>query len=224
MLFSLRLVGCVAAFGLITAGSSAGWAADAALTRPGQLTVTAVTGELSVRAGGNVRPAKSDDRVRVDSRLITGRRSLATLTFSNGAILELGPDSEIEVEELLQAPFTTSLKPAEWKAEPSVSRTRLRLVRGEARVSVKRLLSARGSSFAIVTAAGVASVDEGSLRVQVRMTEFGIGLSVVELTQGGGGVFEPAGGAPRALSAGQRTQWSVETDPATRVPRVTEFK
>lgn len=171
-----------------------------------------------------MRRAKSDDRVRVDSRLITGRRSLATLAFSNGAILELGPDSEIEVEELLQAPFTTSLKPAEWKAEPSVSRTRLRLVRGEARVSVKRLLSARGSSFAIVTAAGVASVDEGSLRVQVRMTEFGIGLSVVELTQGGGGVFEPAGGAPRALSAGQRTQWSVETDPATRVPRVTEFK
>lgn len=224
MLFSLRLVGCVAAFGLIAAGSSAGWAADAALTRPGQLTVTAVTGELSVRAGENVRPAKSDDRVRVDSRLITGRRSLATLAFSNGAILELGPDSEIEVEELLQAPFTTSLKPAEWKAEPSVSRTRLRLVRGEARVSVKRLLSARGSSFAIVTAAGVASVDEGSLRVQARMTEFGIGLSVVELTQGGGGVFEPAGGAPRALSAGQRTQWSVETDPATRTPRVTELK
>jgi hypothetical protein len=224
MLISLRLVGCVAAFGLIAAGSSAGWAADAALTRPGQLTVTAVTGELSVRAGGNVRPAKSDDRVRVDSRLITGRRSLATLAFSNGAILELGPDSEIEVEELLQAPFTTSLKPAEWKAEPSVSRTRLRLVRGEARVSVKRLLSARGSSFAIVTAAGVASVDEGSLRVQVRMTEFGIGLSVVELTQGGGGVFEPAGGAPRALSAGQRTQWSVETDSATRAFRVTELK
>ena len=224
MLIALRLAGCVASLGLSAAAVSAGRAAEAALTRPGQLTVTAVAGELSVRAGEKLKPAQVDDRVRVDSRLISGRRSLATLTFSNGAILELGPDSEIEVEELLQAPFTTSLKPVEWKAEPSVSRTRLRLVRGEARVSVKRLLSARGSVFAIVSAAGVASVDDGLLRVQVRMTELGIGLCVVELTRGGGGFFEPAGGAPRALSAGQRTQWSVETDSATRVPRVTELK
>ncbi len=224
MMIALRLAGCVALFGFSAAAISAGRAAEAALTRPGQLTVTAVAGELSVRAGDNVKPAKADDRVRVDSRLLTGRRSLATLAFSNGTILELGPDSEMEVEELLQAPFATALQPAEWKVEPSVSRTRLRLVRGEARVTVKRLLSARGSVLAIVIAAGVASVDEGSLRVQVRMTELGIGLCVVELTRGAGGVFEPAGGVPRALNAGQRTQWSVETDSATRAFRVTELK
>lgn len=198
-------------------------AAEAPLTRPGQLTVSAITGELGVRSGEALRPAKVDERVRVDSRLVTGRRSLATLAFSNGASLELGPESEVELEELLQAPFTTALKPSEWKAEPSVSRTRLRVIRGEVRVTLKRLLSARGSSFLIVTPAGTASVDEGALRVQVRMTEIGIGLCSVELMQGAA-TFQPEEGAARALEAGRRTQWSVETETAARRTRVTELK
>ena len=173
--------------------------AETVLTRPGQLTVTAVTGELAVRTGDVVKPAKAEDRVRVDSRLISGRRSLATLAFSNGAT------------------------PVEWKAEPSVSRTRLRLIRGEARVTVKRLLAARGSVFAVATPAGVATVDEGALRVQARMTEIGLGLCGVELVQGAG-FFEPEGAAARALEAGRRTQWSVEVDTAAKRSRVTELK
>ena len=212
-----------AAFVVMVAGWVSIRGAEAVLTRPGQLTVTSVTGELTVRAGDVVRPVKAEERVRVDSRLSSGRRSLAILTFSNGATLELGPNSEVEVEELLQAPFSTALKPAEWKAEPSVSRTRLRLIRGEARVTVKRLLAARGSVLAVVTPAGVATVDEGSLRVQARMTEIGLGLCVLELTQGSG-AFEPEGGEVRALAAGKRTQWSVETDSVTKRNRVTELK
>lgn len=203
--------------------SPAASAAEPALTRPGQLTVSAITGELSVRSGEVVRPAKADERVRADSRLVTGRRSLATLAFSNGATLELGPESEVEVEELLQAPFTTVLKPAEWKVEPSVSRTRLRVIRGEARVTLKRLLAARGSAFLLVTPAGTASVEEGALRAQVRMTEIGIGLCAVELTQGAA-TFETEGGSARALEAGRRTQWSVEIDPVAQRRRVTELK
>jgi len=212
-----------AAFMVMVAGWVSIRGAEAVLTRPGQLTVTSVTGELTVRAGDGVRPVKAEERVRVDSRLSSGRRSLATLTFSNGATLELGPDSEVEVEELLQAPFSTALKPAEWKAEPSVSRTRLRLIRGEARVAVKRLLAVRGSVFAVATPAGVATVDEGVLRVQARMTEIGLGLCVVELTQGAG-ALELEGGEVRALAAGIRTQWSVETDSVTKRNRVTELK
>lgn len=212
-----------AAFVVMVAGPVPVRGAEAVLTRPGQLTIAAVTGELNIRAGDVLRPAKAEDRVRVDSRLSSGRRSLVTLTFSNGAALELGPDSEVEVEELLQAPFSTALKPAEWKTEPSVSRTRLRLIRGEARVTVKRLLAARGSVFAVATPAGVATIDEGALRVQARMTEIGLGLCVVELTQGSG-AFEPEGGEARALAAGKRTQWSVETDAAGKRNRVTELK
>lgn len=215
-----RLVPALVAMAAMT---TAGRGAEAVLTRPGQLTVTSVTGDLAVRVGGVVKPAKAEERVRVDSRLINGRRSLAMLTFSNGAVLELGPDSEVEVEELLQAPFSSALKPADWKAEPSVSRTRLRLIRGEAKVTVKRLLAARGSVFAVATPAGVATIDEGTLRVQARMTEIGLGLCVVELAQGAG-FIEPEGGAVRALEAGRRTQWAVETDAATKRIRATELK
>ena len=55
------------------------------------------------------------------------------------------------------------------------------------------------------------------------MTEIGLGLCVVELLQGAG-FFEPEGGAVRALEAGRRTQWSVETDAATKRIRATELK
>ncbi|MFM8617533.1 MAG: hypothetical protein ACKOE8_02230, partial [Opitutaceae bacterium] len=105
--------------------------AEAVLTRPGQLTVTAVTGELTIRAGDVVRPAKAEERVRVDTRLSSGRRSLATLTFSNGATLELGTQSEVDVEELMQATYSTAIKPTDWKAETSETPTSQRLNRGE---------------------------------------------------------------------------------------------
>jgi len=75
----------------------------------------------------------------------------------------------------------------------------------------------------VATPAGVATVDEGALRVQARMTEIGLGLCGVELVQGAG-FFEPEGAAARALEAGRRTQWSVEVDTAAKRSRVTELK
>lgn len=189
--------------------------AEAELTRPGQITVTALTGEATVTTAGQTRPAKIDDRVRVDARVATGRRSLVSLTFSNGAVLEVGTDSEVEIEELLQAPHAGLVKPEAMKAEPSVSRTRVRLVRGELRLAVKPLLVARGSLFVVALPAGGVRVDEGALYALARMTETGLGLCALECDRGTA-EFEPAGGgAPVKLPVGRRREFAVEVDRRT---------
>jgi hypothetical protein len=86
-------------------------APDVVLTRPGQIIITSIIEDVAVTLAGQRRQAKLDDRVRADAVVTTGRKSLVSLTFSNGVVLELGPESELEVEELLQAPFVGYSKP-----------------------------------------------------------------------------------------------------------------
>lgn len=208
----LRCAPGVAAW-LVVAGVYA-QAPDVVLTRPGQITITAVTGEAKVTMAGQTRPAKVDDRVRADAQVATGRRSVASLLFSNGATLELGTESEIEIEELLQAPFTAVGKTETFKEEPSVSRTRVRVVRGDVRLAVKPLKVTRGSMFVVALPAGSVRVAEGSIYALVRMTEAGIGFCALEHERGSA-EFEPAGGAAAKLPVGRRLELAVEVDRRT---------
>jgi hypothetical protein len=187
---------------------------DVALTRPGQIVITAVTGEVSVTMNGQRRPAKVDERVRVDAVVASGRRSMATLAFSNGAVLELSSESEIEVEEVLQAPFSGNAKPELMKEEPSVSRTKVRLIRGEVRLAVKPLKVARGSAFIVTMPAGSARLEAGSFYAMVRMTDVGIGMCAVELERGAA-EFEPVGATWAKLPPGSRLAFAVEIDRAS---------
>jgi hypothetical protein len=144
---------------------------------------------------------------------------VASLMFSNGATLELGTESEIEVEELLQAPFTAVSKPETFKEEPSVSRTRVRVIRGDVRVGVKPLKVARGSAFVIALPAGSVRVAEGSVYALVRMTEAGIGFCAIEHDRGSA-EFEPAGGSWAKLPVGRRLELAVEVDRRTGEAKV----
>lgn len=215
------------AFGLLgvalVAGASLGaQPTEVALTRPGQIIVTALTGDVTLTAAGQSRPAKVDDRVRVDTRVTAGRKSLATLQFSNGAVLELDTDSELEIEELLQAPFASYVKVETLKAEPSVSRTRLRLIRGDVRLVVKPLKVAGGSVFVVAMPAGEVRVGEGSLQAAVRMAEAGLGMCVLELVQGAA-EFEVAGGGAAPVPVGRRLEFAVEIDRRTGAVKVGEM-
>jgi hypothetical protein len=194
-------------------------APDVVLSRPGQITVTAVTGEAKLTLAGQTRPVKVDDRVRADAQVATGRRSLVSLLFSNGATLELGTESEIEIEELLQAPFTAAGKPETYKVEPSVSRTRVRVIRGDVRVGVKPLQVARGSTFVVGLPAGNVRVAEGAIYALVRMTEAGIGFCAIEHDRGAA-EFEPAGGIWAKLPVGRRLELAVEVDRRTGEAKV----
>jgi ferric-dicitrate binding protein FerR (iron transport regulator) len=165
---------------------------------------------------------KVDDRVRIGSTLSTGQKSLATLTLSNGATLRLGSESELEVEEFGQAPVAGSPKLAELKEEPSLSRTRLRLLRGDVAVDVKPLKVSRGSSFMLTTAAGTVRLGEGALHARVRMSDLGLGVCTIEL-QRGAAEFEVLGGTFKPVPLGQKLVFALEVNKSTGVVQVGEM-
>ena len=107
------------------------------LPRLGAVWVTSLQGEAFITAGGERKPIRADERLRVGSTLVTGRKTALGLALSNGVLVELASEAELEVEEFGQAPVTGSLKYPDLKEEPTLSRTKLRLVRGAVTVTVK---------------------------------------------------------------------------------------
>lgn len=195
---------------------------EPSLPRPGAVLVLEVTGEAAEVTGEARRPVKADDRVRVGSTITTGRRSLATIALSNGAVLRLGSESELEVEEFGQATVPGSLKFIDIKEEPTISRTRLRLVRGDVTVDVKRLSVARGSSFLLSMLAGTARTGEGTYHAMVRMSDLGLGVCTFELEKGSA-EFEVTGGAFAPVPLGHKLAFAIELDKTTGAPKVSEM-
>jgi hypothetical protein len=189
---------------------------DAILQRPGAIVVADVTGQVTASFGDQKKNVKTDERLRVDSTVTTGRRSAVTLRLSNGAALQLGSESEIEFEEFGQDPFSGSAKFAEMKEEPSISRTRLRLARGDVSVDVKPLKTSRGSSFTFSFVAGTLRIAEGSFRAMVQMSDLGLGVATLELKTGRA-EFEAAGGKFEPMPAGRKLAFAVEVDKAGNV-------
>src|SRR4051812_46317738 len=93
------------------------------LPRPGAVIATDVTGEVALIAGDERKVIKTDDRLRVGATIVTARKSFVSLLLSNGTTLQLGPESELEIEEFGQLPVTDGTKFAQLTAEPTVSRT-----------------------------------------------------------------------------------------------------
>ncbi|MBL9186964.1 MAG: hypothetical protein JNK23_05765 [Opitutaceae bacterium] len=192
------------------------------LPRPGTITVAEVAGRLLLVAEGQRKALKADDRVRVGATVATERRSVGLLHLSNGASVQLGSESELEIEEFGQAPATSASKFAELKAEPTFSRTRLRLVRGDVVLDVKPLRVARGSSFSLTLEAGTLRITDGSVRVALAMSEFGLGVCTLELLRGGA-EFELPGGAAAAMPAGKKLSFAIERDRTTGAIKVGEM-
>lgn len=192
---------------------------DLVLPRPGAVVVTDVTGEVAVTAGGQRRVPKPDERLRVGSTLSTGRKSLFTVTLSNGAMVQLGSESEVEIEEFGQAPISGSVKLAELREEPTLSRTRLNLLRGDVVIEVRTLKVGRGSSFHLTFSAGTLRITEGTVRAMVQMSDLGLGVASVELVRGRAD-FEVPGGTFVPVPAGQKLAFALEVDKATGVTKV----
>ena len=197
---------------------AAAWPLEAAepdLPRPGTIVISELSGAGAAVTGDQRKPLKADERLRVGATVVTERRSLVTLLFSNGASVQLGSESELEVEEFGQAPVSGNLKYAELKEEPTVSRTRLRLVRGDVHVTVKPLRATRGSSFTLSLLAGTLRIRDGSVHVMLRMSDPGLGVCNVELL-GGAAEFEPPGGKFTALPpVGRKLSFAIEQDKRT---------
>lgn len=185
------------------------------LPRPGIMVVADITGTVTVNYGEQPKAARVEERLRAGAVVATGRRSLVKLMLSNGATIELGSDSELEIEEFGQAPYlTSSVKIAEMKEEPSVSRTRLQLRRGDVKVKVQPLKVSRGSSFTLAMLAGTVKTGHGGFTARIQMSEFGIGMCSLELVEGSA-QFEPVGGAFQPMPLDKRLSIALEVDSRT---------
>lgn len=180
-----------ASLALISARAQVPAAASAAsLTESGSVKAVKVTGTASLVANGATSPLKVDDAVPQAGKIVTALNSSVVLAFSNGATTQLGPDTEFVLEEFLQDPFASTIKVGDLSEEPSVSRTKLKLNKGELVGNVKKLKHGSGSSFTIETPVGAAGIRGTTFRI----------------------VFRPAGSG-QAFNAGgaQNFQFSLST-------------
>lgn len=209
---------------VLALAASGGVAQDTQLDvpRPGAVVVADVTGEAFIIGEAQRKTLKTDDRVRVGAVVATGRRSMLTLHLSNGASVRLGSDTELEIEEFGQQPSTSAPKFADLKTEPTLSRTRLKLVKGDIAVEVKPLRVARGSSFHVMTPAGTARTGEGTFRTMATMSEFGLGVCTLEL-QKGAAEFELPGAAFSPVPVGTKLAFALERDRASGAIKVGEM-
>ena len=209
---------------VIALAASGGVAQDIQLDlpRPGAVVIADVTGEAYTLGEAQRKTLKADDRVRVGAVVATGRRSMLTLHLSNGAAVRLGSETELEIEEFGQQPSMSAPKFADLKTEPTLSRTRLKLVKGDIAVEVKPLRVARGSSFHVVTPAGAVRTGEGTFRTMATMSDTGLGVCTLEL-QKGTAELELPGAAFSPVPAGTKLAFALERDRATGAIKVGEM-
>lgn len=215
----LRALGVVVAVAVI--GATARAQPTPTFTRPGSIVVAELTGSAVAVAEGKEKPLKVEERARHEVSFRTERKTVLGLEFSNGTLARMGSDSELAVEEFWQQPHSRAGKSGEWKEEPSPSRARLRLVRGDVTLTVKPLLVARGSSMSLETNAGTVRITQGVLFARVQMTDIGLGLCTLELRDGVA-ELERAGGATAALSAGKKLVLAVEVERGTGAVKVSD--
>ena len=211
MIWVLALVG----------GASAGWGQGVVFTRPGTMIVTEVSGEAVAVAETGTAALKVEQRLRAEVGFRTGRRSSVGLELANGTRARIGSESEVTVPEFWQQPHSQAGKLETWKEEPSLSRTRWIVNRGDLTLQVKPLRVAGGSSLVVEVNAGVVRMTEGVLRARVQTTEVGIGLCTLEL-ESGRAELERLGGAVTPLVAGKPLVLAVETDRRTGAVTVSE--
>ncbi len=167
------------------------------------------SGRVEMTVGGVVTALENGAKVPQKAKVNTYNDGSVVLVFSNGATTQLGSDSELVIEEFLQDPFGSDIKVAEISDEPSQSRTKLALNKGELVGNVKKLKYDKGSSFIVQTPVGAAGIRGTTFRIVFRPG--GTGQAFFTLSTASGNVsFEalppggsPGGGTPPAGGQGQ---------------------
>ncbi len=159
---SLVLVtGVMLAFAPVARGAAAG-------AQPqGQIKAVRVRGEVfaTIKAT-QVRSTLADNTFITDGTTVTtGKGASVVLVFSNGATINLGTDSALDIDRFTQDAFTTGFNAATITEEPTTSTTRLHLAHGELVSKVAKLHQSNGSSFIVDTPVGAAGIRGTTFRI-----------------------------------------------------------
>jgi hypothetical protein len=99
----------------------------------------------------------------------TARGSSVILAFSNGATVNVGADSQLDIEQFTQDPFSRGVNLGSLVQEPTVSTTKLKLTYGELVSKVAKLNAAGGSTFEVSTPVGAAGIRGTTFRIVYRV-------------------------------------------------------
>jgi hypothetical protein len=210
---------CLAlSFGLpfVARGQSA--AAPAAPQSQGVIKIARVIGEVfAVDKASGLRSRVSPNSLVNQNQVIeTGHNASAVLVFSNGAVVNVKGDSQLEISEFLQNPFGDSFRIRDALHEPTVSTTRLYLRKGEIISQVKKLNRDAGSSFTVETAVGAAGIRGTAFRISYvidrNLARYGLSMAEGLIR------FAPIRGRYVEVPAGKQIGVLAQINPATGAP------
>lgn len=153
--------------------------------------------------------------------ITTGEDSRVILVFSNGATINLGANSKMDILAFRQDPFAGDFAMKDASSEPpAASRTEIFLRSGELVGNVKKLNPE--STFIVKTPAGAAGIRGTTFRVVFRPTGTGQAFFSVTTLEGNVGVTAGEGTttAPISVLDTQEVEILVDLDPQTGVATV----
>ncbi len=178
---------------------------------PGRIVAAKVTGAVTAidLATQATRTLATSEVVSQQTRIVTGAGASVILVFSNGASLNVGADSSMDIEEFLQDPFQTEVAMATLEAEPTSSTTSVRLTRGELVGNVKKLNQAGGSTFTVNTPVGAAGIRGTTFRIVFRPDSSGRVFFTLSTAEGVV-LFEAPAAADVSVETGNEVTVSVD--------------
>lgn len=155
------------------APAAAGALAAASTTQlPGTIRVSRVVGKVTSEdiATKVVKDLANEAVIGQGSIVRTEANSSVVLLFSNGASINLGAISELNILTFTQDPFAGTFEPAKATDEPSVSTTNIMLTRGELVGNVKKLKKGGPveSKFTVGTPVGAAGIRGTTFKIVYR--------------------------------------------------------
>lgn len=135
-------------------------------SKPGAIKVGKVQGQVTrLTADSKTFELKVGDTLIETDLIQTGQSAMVVIVFANGASIKLGSNTSMQIAEFKMDPLPKAIEVATLKEEPTISRTRLKLNRGELVGDVKHLNRDKGSSFEIATPVGAAGIRGTQFRI-----------------------------------------------------------
>ena len=178
----------------------------------GTIVAARVQGKVIKTVDGDVAEVVVETALPPSTKISTGPNSSVVLAFSNGAMIKMGENSELVIEEFLQEPFSGTVAVSKLNEEPSESKTKLRMDRGELIADVKKL-KRKDDGFTVQAVAGLITTRGGVFRVLFRPIS-NTQASFQATTASGRVEYSSTSGATRTpIPEGQEIAFTIDLTP-----------
>jgi len=167
-------------------GQAAPTPAATAARIKGKIQVARVVGHVEAvpTAGGAAKVLQNGDMISDETTVVTAADSSVILAFSNGATVNVGANSSLDIQQFEQDPFAGDIKVSDLKQEQGTSTTRLNLNHGELVGKVVHLNVDKGSEFSVQTPVGAAGIRGTTFRIIFRPNGNGTATFTVQTQEG----------------------------------------